>query len=137
MKIVRENINEKFTSDSDPIEDLGIGIKASIEHSLNLFIKLHKERKNTKMNGYVHKSGLNDKICFMIKIHEDEDIKIISYFNNIIYESNLNKFLDINDSIINDIFRETEYTASYQIMWVIKDKYVKYFDEIQVERSKI
>lgn len=27
MKLVRENINEKFTQNSDPVEDLGIGIK--------------------------------------------------------------------------------------------------------------
>ena len=27
MKLVRENINEKFTEDSDPIEDIGIGSK--------------------------------------------------------------------------------------------------------------
>jgi hypothetical protein len=26
MKLVRENINEKFTEDSDPIKDLGIGM---------------------------------------------------------------------------------------------------------------
>jgi len=26
MKLVREHINEKFTKDSDPIEDMGIGI---------------------------------------------------------------------------------------------------------------
>ena len=26
MKIVRENINEKFTEKSDPIEDMGIGV---------------------------------------------------------------------------------------------------------------
>ena len=31
MKLVREHINEKFTEDSDPIEDMGIGLKAKIE----------------------------------------------------------------------------------------------------------
>jgi hypothetical protein len=34
MKIVREHINEKFTEDSDPIEDLGIGIKSKLEKYL-------------------------------------------------------------------------------------------------------
>jgi hypothetical protein len=28
MKLVKEHINEKFTEDSDPIEDLGIGLPA-------------------------------------------------------------------------------------------------------------
>ena len=31
MKLVRENINEKFTEDSDPIDDLGIGMKHQIK----------------------------------------------------------------------------------------------------------
>lgn len=28
MKLVKENLNEKFKEDSDPVEDLGIGILA-------------------------------------------------------------------------------------------------------------
>jgi hypothetical protein len=31
MKLIREHINEKFTEDSDPIEDMGIGIRAKIK----------------------------------------------------------------------------------------------------------
>ena len=31
MKLVRERINEKFTEDSDPIEDIGIGSKYLIQ----------------------------------------------------------------------------------------------------------
>jgi len=31
VKLVREHINEKFTEESDPIEDMGIGIKAKIK----------------------------------------------------------------------------------------------------------
>jgi ankyrin repeat protein len=32
MKLIREHINEKFTEDSDPIDDLGIGMDALIKH---------------------------------------------------------------------------------------------------------
>jgi hypothetical protein len=31
MKLVRENINEKFVEDSDPIYDMGIGIKYKLD----------------------------------------------------------------------------------------------------------
>jgi len=37
MMIVKEHINEKFTQDSDPIEDMGIGIKYIIEKWLEKF----------------------------------------------------------------------------------------------------
>jgi hypothetical protein len=31
MKVVRENINEKFTEDSDPVEDMNIGMKVKLK----------------------------------------------------------------------------------------------------------
>ena len=34
MKIVREHINEKFTEDSDPIRDMGIGIDNVVQQFL-------------------------------------------------------------------------------------------------------
>ena len=34
MKIVREHINEKFTEDSDPIHDMGIGIQKQLDSFL-------------------------------------------------------------------------------------------------------
>jgi len=35
MKLVREHINEKFTDESDPIKDMGIGMRSKWEHILN------------------------------------------------------------------------------------------------------
>jgi mRNA-degrading endonuclease RelE of RelBE toxin-antitoxin system len=57
MKYVREHINEKFTDESDPIKDMGIGFKDSIDvsqekinyqkyakkESIKLKIKIRKE----------------------------------------------------------------------------------------------
>ena len=39
MKLVREHINEKFTDDSDPIKDMGIGIRHKIEEWLKEYDK--------------------------------------------------------------------------------------------------
>ena len=43
MKLVREHINEKFTEDSDPIHDIGIGIESAIDYSFKKFVELSKE----------------------------------------------------------------------------------------------
>lgn len=37
MKLIKEYINEKFVQESDPIRDMGIGIKQSIENWLNKY----------------------------------------------------------------------------------------------------
>jgi len=36
MKLVREHINEKFTEDSDPIHDMGIGLYHNFENEYEL-----------------------------------------------------------------------------------------------------
>ena len=51
MKLVREYINERFTDDSDPIKDMGIGMKHKIKEWL--------EYMNEK---YSYKCILNYKI---------------------------------------------------------------------------
>ena len=45
MKLVREYINEKFTDDSDPVKDLGIGIKVGD------IVKLRDDIKNENEYG--------------------------------------------------------------------------------------
>ena len=39
IKIVRENINEKFTEDSDPVHDMGIGLPVVIDKNLKKIIE--------------------------------------------------------------------------------------------------
>jgi hypothetical protein len=49
VKLVREYINEKFTDESDPIKDMGIGIK----HQIDEWIKQHK---NSIFNARINKN---------------------------------------------------------------------------------
>ena len=54
MKIIREHINEKFTQDSDPISDMGIGL-------------------NVKRNFDTHKEldqWIVDKLPYILKMNE-------------------------------------------------------------------
>jgi len=39
MKLVREYLNEKFTEESDPIQDMGIGLIDKVKKWLKLFLK--------------------------------------------------------------------------------------------------
>lgn len=55
MRLVREHINEKFTQDSDPIHDLGIGIEASIE---NWLVKEFNHLSNTSY-GFLYSSVIS------------------------------------------------------------------------------
>ena len=50
MKIVREHINEKFTEDSDPIQDLGIGLKLLIE---KWFLEINKTNGSNYIINYI------------------------------------------------------------------------------------
>jgi hypothetical protein len=136
MKLVREYIiNEKFSEESDPVEDLGIGVKASIAHSIKLFIKLNKKRRKINIKGFLYHSGINDKTSFLIEIQsKTKNVDMIPYFNDLIHESGLDKFIDINDSLINDEFRESQFTFTNRIQWEIKDKYKKYFNEISNDK---
>jgi hypothetical protein len=51
MKLVREHINEKFTEDSDPIQDMGIGSRYLIEKWLKKYgIKNYKINEDLTIN---------------------------------------------------------------------------------------
>jgi len=49
--LIKESLNEKFTEDSDPIKDLGIGAK----HFFDKFLKFLKEEKDSYFD-YTHDS---------------------------------------------------------------------------------
>lgn len=97
MKLVREHINEKFTQDSDPISDLGIGAVEKIENAIKslfsnygkykvFFIKkylIDKEKHLfkiklvsipldetvvTDINEEIQKTYLNDCLIYPIKL---------------------------------------------------------------------
>ena len=55
MKIVKEHINEKFTQESDPIKDLGIG-KINL---YEMYLKFVPEEHRNINNQHLHKKWLN------------------------------------------------------------------------------
>lgn len=65
MKLVREHIYEKFTQDSDPVSDMGIGLKVKLEKLLRDNRELNWERITTKdrarINNIIHKSQGNSE----------------------------------------------------------------------------
>jgi hypothetical protein len=64
MKLVREHINEKFTSDSDPITDMGIGIDA-------ISFKL----KGILLWGYIHKTRRE----YREWLNDDQIIEVLNH----------------------------------------------------------
>ena len=65
MKLVKEHINEKFTKDSDPIRDMGIGIFRKFEKELEKVtgkksVFAYKPAKNPAPHGY-KKDGVPKK----------------------------------------------------------------------------
>ena len=61
MNIVRSHIIfEKFTEDSDPISDMGIGVKKLIDEWMNRYCQLTPSNFNKKTKDYyvINKSGL-------------------------------------------------------------------------------
>jgi hypothetical protein len=67
MKLVREYINEKFTDDSDPIKDLGIGKRHLIEEWFKKIDKLNLKQHNIEsMNYAINKDftiNVNEVVC--------------------------------------------------------------------------
>jgi len=61
MKVVRENINEKFTEQSDPVKDMGIGFESKLKNLQN-------------KSGYLNNSDFkdNDFIVYLFKKDYDK-----------------------------------------------------------------
>jgi hypothetical protein len=69
MKIVREHISEKFTEDSDPIKDLGIGVEKFFEMEFNRIrhLYLHNVKKEFKIDKYnIDNEDFSTYICIII-----------------------------------------------------------------------
>jgi hypothetical protein len=76
MKLIKEYINEKFTKNSDPIEDLGIGIT----HKFNEFCKKHYINDISYFNFGKNLKGYDALLAKAAQIGEDVDI--IEYLLN-------------------------------------------------------
>jgi hypothetical protein len=81
MKLVKEILYEKFTSDSDPIKDLGIGIKHKIEE----WIKYIRQHHGTyTITDYVINDDMSiDASKVDISFNEIDHLPNYIKFNNI------------------------------------------------------
>lgn len=84
MKLASKNINEKFTSNSDPIEDMNIGIIGL----LNIFIKELKQGKYN-IDWYEHFNNDDDLLWICARYNKIELVKyLLNKGANIHYKSN-------------------------------------------------
>lgn len=142
MKLVREHINEKFTQDSDPVEDLGIGIPELIKDAPKniLFEDLkHEYLKNLEEHEYlknleelgnisiIHIEGArgNAKRFIIIfnsgrlKNEEGKQINRKQYAEYLVKISGISK-------VFSDVY--IGYHDVHNIVFRIKPEYQKYFN---------
>jgi len=93
MKLVKEYISEKFTEDSDPIQDMNIGLISEFLKFMELFS--HAEKKNYIYTIHVE----SDFIDFwfnapkIIKLSKKQQEKLPNYIKNIISDLGFKSFL--------------------------------------------
>ena len=115
MKLVREHINEKFTDDSDPIEDMGIGPR-------HVIIQWFKEM-NIHDRDYEIDENLN--INFKTNLDFEFNPKLTSLPDNL----SVDGFLDIRGTGITKLpknlrIRGDSYMAKTQITELPSDLYI-------------
>ena len=154
MKLVREHINEKFTEDSDPIHDIGIGIESAIDYSFKKFVELSKEygQKITYLSsnntyspinsctrsypGHISFSNIKSKSTLCVNLYSDtyyyKNKKVVNkkqLINKLVKESGLNIFLIIIPS------NDTVNTIS-EVYYKIKPEYIEFFSEEKIKEVK-
>lgn len=150
MKLVKEYINEKFTEDSDPVQDLSIGVKSAIEYSFKKFFELNKEYGEKiyySSHYYTYLplksctrtypapfsfSDIKDILC--INIYSDtyysKNKKVINkkrLINKLIKESGLNIFFKIIPSNNTD-------DAISEVYYKIKPEYREFFSKEKIQK---
>jgi len=84
MKIVREHINEKFTEDSDPIKDLGIGAKFTVKEMGQKIRKADKERD--KKIYYIQFESSDVIRFFFYNLNPNITLETVNYIKKILKE---------------------------------------------------
>jgi hypothetical protein len=154
-------LNEKFTQDSDPIHDMGVGLPEIIKNAFKKIIQYDKKQsKNVKQR---MKMGSNELIpintyvpCTIREIKIKGNILTVSFFSNTLYNrsgNKINKLKYLEKLLkIGNIFDMIElikdqndfeddssgfYDFSFCFECIIKSQYVKYFNEIPKEDYNI
>jgi hypothetical protein len=92
MKIVRENINEKFTEEGDPIEDMGIGTKAQILKELPSLGLTEKDIKFEKDGTFFLSEGLYHLLPYHLNLRQFIELQLKYFpFAQKVLLHNLNK----------------------------------------------
>jgi hypothetical protein len=127
--MIKESLNEKFTEDSDPIHDMGIGIEYSIGQQLlilkeidKFFDKIHKI--DVDIISHVDFSGKR-LTSYTLEIISTSLLK--DYFNKCIKKANLEQFLDKENNDYPEIVESGFNKIYYCHFYYIKPNYEKAF----------
>jgi len=129
VKIVREHIIfEKFEEDSDPVHDLGIGIKESIKYHWDQLQKLiSKEQNNIAgLRSFILVDGDYLLVCF---VNVEEDItyvqRIVNRIKKIVEKSEITKYVKYS------YFRHQLSVTNIMVFFSINPRYISYFKNLQ------
>jgi len=78
MKIIREHINEKFTQDSDPINDMGIGFVNKITSEALYYLYGHSDEDIEKIEK--ENPDFGNQINAALELQHQGIIKVGNYF---------------------------------------------------------
>jgi hypothetical protein len=117
MKLVREHINERFEEESDPIEDMGIGLSSEIAKSLTMI----KDNYSTWVFGteliYSFSLQNNNLVATCAQIIPSN---LSTNIKNTFKKYGLDNYLDLTSF-------KTEEKSGYYFFIKIKPPYVSYF----------
>jgi len=100
MKLVKEYINEKFTDESDPIKDMGIGIDEQIKKFMKNDIEEYDEDSDATT------TNINIILGYAIAYEKEDFVKYL-----------LNKGADINNSYV---FKWFLFACKYEHLQMVK-----------------
>ena len=120
MKLVREHINEKFTQDSDPIEDMGIGFLGFLKSEAKRLLHFDYELVKKEFNIHNYHIDNEDHELFICLI-------AVSMLGSIAYKKTVpNAFYDAYNYWKHN-FSNKEYPGPYfakiKLVQILKDKY--------------
>lgn len=115
-KKLKESLNEKFTLDSDPIHDLGIGLKALRKFWKKKYAEIGNISMFTSYDKYFKNAGVNDHykelcIMFLFIVLENlsrEDCSIKDAVNNGYVYTKINYKKELENIDINDVKKDVK-----------------------------
>jgi len=149
MKIIKEHINEKFIEESDPIQDLGIGILKVIPLMINKIFIIDSENKEIeKLTSTGNIQHIRNNIGKTLSIvfysnryytHTGKEIDKEQYAIQLLKESGLDQFIDIKSVKVSPPKQQFIKDESYS-PWIytfnIKEEYIDIFKKLEYQFIK-